>query len=75
MGMKKSRVMFKEDRLAIKVEECSPKFADYIQKGKNLSLRQFSRGNRVRVEEVHGTEEFIFSSEDGREFAKGPVVK
>jgi hypothetical protein len=75
MGMSTTPVMFTDDRLAIKVEECTPKFADYLRKGKKLSLRQFSRGNRTCVEKVNETDEFIFQTEDGREFARGPVAR
>jgi len=75
MGMSTKSVSFVDDRLAIVPDECSPKYVNYLRYSKKLSLRVFGKGRRVNVEEVVGTNEFIFRSEDGVDFAMGRVAR
>lgn len=75
MGMSTKSVSFVDDRLAIVPDECSSKYVNYLRYSKKLSLRQFSKGRRVSVEEVIGTGEFIFRTEDGADFAMGQVAR
>lgn len=75
MGMSTKSVSFVDDRLAIVPDECSSKYINYLRYAKKLSLRQFAKGRRASVEEVVGTDEFIFRSEDGLDFARGVVAK
>lgn len=75
MGMTTKSVPFADDRIAIVPDECSPKYVNYLRYSKKLSLRQFAKGRRVCVEEIVGSNEYIFRTEDGSEFASGPVAR
>jgi hypothetical protein len=74
MGVSTESIPFTDDRMAICVNEGSCEYMPHMQFGYELSLRNFSQGQRVFVEKVIETGEFIFRSEDGTRFACGLPV-